>query len=266
MRLTHQASLAHFLLEAQSRVTSLQERQYSLIEMRSRAEDFLKNVSQKLTAPLFFQSSVPSKLPMRICEFIMGKELQTLFRIVGETEDEINLENFIKPKNQDTSAILLPPGYWLRDQWSGCEESFLQSYATAIAAGNSFLFRTGFLSSEFEIYESLLLGFRGISMHATTLDEFQIQFLTEVCRDFKMCLIWLVEDKEVLNRVLKTDAPYLAIFLAPDEKGERNLTVLRALAPKIPNSCPKIAFLPGARPNEMKYAYASGFTCVFGST
>ena len=281
--------MLEFFIEAQSRVTALQQQQFSILEIRAESERAL--LRTPASAPVLSEFVKKNEF-LQIPECVLDAEFRgllsaTTVQVVhaahtahtavapaqnsmpnSDPETQV-LESFattVESSSACAAALLLPPGFWLRQNWSASEEPFLLEYAALLKSRNALFLRTGFLSSEFEIHESVLMGFRGVALQAALLDEFQIQFLTEVGRDYKTCLVWAVESEETLKRVLKTDAPYLGIVALPNEKGERNLGLLQRLAPKIPNTCLKIAFLPGAKAHEINYARAAGFVCVVGSS
>lgn len=76
---------------------------------------------------------------------------------------------------------------------------------------NIFTFRTGFFNHEYELYDSILLGFDGIFIYCQDLDKYKIQYLVEIGRDFHFPIIFIVHNKYELQTLLETDAPYLAI-------------------------------------------------------
>ena len=265
--------LLEFCIEAQRSVTELQQRLFPLPEMRSQSEKYLEKNWLALNTPpagntggavalaKFVKKGNFAQAPECILEPEFFKRMAPKNECPG-MEAVVQSCETTKP---EIAACMLPPGFWLREHWTAHEEPLLLEFAQHLARRNALFLRTGFLSSEFEVHESVLMGFRGIVLYATLLDEFQIQFLTEVCRDFKTCLVWAVDSEETLKRVLKTDAPYLSIAALPNEKGERNLSFLQKMIPKIPNTCPRVAVLPGAKPHEVSYAQAAGYACVVGS-
>jgi hypothetical protein len=112
--------------------------------------------------------------------------------------------------------------------------------------------RTGFLSTEFDVWESIALGFNGLCIHARHLDLFEIQFFTEICRDFKMSLVAIAESRETLSRIIESDCPYVGLWgynvntFAPD------FAALSKMASKVPSTCLKVAFLSGDSHSEVE--------------
>jgi indole-3-glycerol phosphate synthase len=82
-----------------------------------------------------------------------------------------------------------------------------------IKASQEFPIRSGFFQEEYNIYESFLLGYQGLFLYASTLDHYEIQYTQEIARDLQMLLFWVVETKEELSKVQKTDAPLILISL-----------------------------------------------------
>lgn len=57
-------------------------------------------------------------------------------------------------------------------------------------------------------------GFDGCVAQIGELDRPRLQYLTEIARDLRLSLFWLISIQEDLERVLETDAPYVAFYLS----------------------------------------------------
>jgi hypothetical protein len=104
--------------------------------------------------------------------------------------------------------------------------------------------RTGFLSTEFDVLETVALGFQGLCIHARVLDVYEIQLLTEICRDFRITLVAIADSQETLARVLESDCPYAGLWGYDSKSFAPNFSIVSKLSSKVPSSCYRIAFLP----------------------
>ncbi len=151
---------------------------------------------------------------------------------------------FFSPEAEEVGAValFLPPseGILTLDHDSAREwQSFLASMPP-----KALCLRTGFLSTEFDVLESIALGFGGVCIHARLLDVYEIQLLTEICRDFKMTMVAVADSAATLGRILESDCPYVGLWGYDAHSFTPDFGLISKLAPKIPGTCYRVAFLP----------------------
>jgi hypothetical protein len=112
--------------------------------------------------------------------------------------------------------------------------------------------RSGFIQSEYLIYESLLLGFDGVCVHARGLDRYTLQLLLELCRDLGLIFIPLAESRESLEEILETDAPTVGIWSYRARDLQPDWRIFTDLEVHIPKNCQTFVFIP--RPDEKALA------------
>lgn len=124
------------------------------------------------------------------------------------------------------------------------DEQGAQSNVLRELSQNAFVMRYGFFESELDIIESALLGYRGIVFFALRLDVYLLQYLTELCRDFKMSCVLVAESEESLDRILQTDCPYIGLWGRNPGDWQLRWDIFESLASRIPSNCYSFAFAP----------------------
>lgn len=130
---------------------------------------------------------------------------------------------------------------------------------------NSFIFRSGFYSQEYEIYDSILNGFDGLFIFCNDQDKYEIQLLTEIARDYLFTLIFVVSNKKQLNTVLETDAPYIAISSLNPITLKQEIQNLIQLANLVPKTATLMAWTKKIDKNEKKLLSQLGYEVFFES-
>ncbi len=130
---------------------------------------------------------------------------------------------------------------------------------------SSFIFRTGFYSQEYDIYDSILKGFDGLFIYCDKQDVYQIQLLTEIARDYNFTLIFLAQDKKQLNTILETDAPYIAISGINSASLKQENHNLVQLANLVPKTAKLMAWTKKISPEEKKILHHLGYQVFFES-
>ncbi len=178
----------------------------------------------------FFPSDSKSKIQIKIIpHYISSEEYTSLFHI----SPQIDFPE--KEKISEIFAVFSSP---LNEDWKE---------VMACKGDEQFAIRTGFYRDEFEIYQSILMGFQGLTIYVAGLDLFQIQYLTEIARDYLFSLFFVVHNKEELNLVLQTDAPYI-VFSAYKSK---NFSIHTSIFYNLSQFVPKTANLFALAPREV---------------
>lgn len=299
--------LLEFLLNAQQRVTHARMLALGMSEARRQAEELCRLLPPLRRLGEWFLGEKPVCVPQAIPDADFFKLMrpnaaqQASTRtssqesthtssqeglvagavVINEFTVATHWSDFVtglSAQQHGVSAIFLPPGFDSQAALASAPApgmgtaltDFLKNHQEKSLAANHhrLLLRTGVLSHEFEIYESLLLGFGGLVMHAAHLDHFELQYHTEICRDLKMHLILLADSESTLEKILLTDAPYIGIWAYSALDFSSHWRVLQGLAPRIPSTCLKFAFHPepvgaGAQGATQALLGASGYTAIF---
>ncbi|MES2613843.1 MAG: hypothetical protein V4591_00340 [Bdellovibrionota bacterium] len=224
--------LLEFFLAQQEKITQLQLATQSVDEIKIQCEKI--TTYKKNTFSQFLQVSNEIKL---IPHRILDEDYAKLFMKNSDTflDDSLLFAIFTSPLNDSWKEIL------------------------ACKAEDSFAIRTGFYRNEFDIYQSILFGFQGLTIFVSGLDVFQIQYLTEVAREYAFSLFFVVHDKKELNLVLETDAPYI-VFSAFEKKNfSKNTSFLYNLSQFVPKSANLFALAPWEVTKDKKILQELGF-------
>lgn len=211
--------MLEFFLSQQEKITRIQKNSHSIDELKEQCEKIILSKN--------FQSHLPQILDE-------NKELNLIPHFIPD-EDYCHLfQNKKSPFNTEKEklsekifALFSSP---LSDNWKEIMARKGDGY---------FALRTGFYQDEYEIYKSILMGFQGLTIYVTGLDCFQIQYLTEVARDFSFSILFVVHNKDELKLVLETDAPYL-LFSTFEKK---NFSIKSCILYNLSQFVPKTASL-----------------------
>jgi hypothetical protein len=232
--------LLDFFLNARRTVVAEWLQTIPIAELRKIAEE--RFVARKSVAAPFLGDVAQAGKCVNFPEFVFDEEFRSaLHKPVRELSALSDAKG---------CACFLPPDAGILNLEIGATAQAME-FLAAVPSKIPCI-RTGFLSTEFDVWESIALGFNGLCVHARVLDLYEIQLLTEICRDYKTSLIAIADSRETLARVLESDCPYVGLWgynpntFAPDFSG------LSKMAPKVPSTCQKIAFLPGADAAEMQ--------------
>ncbi|BBH52320.1 hypothetical protein [Fluviispira sanaruensis] len=129
----------------------------------------------------------------------------------------------------------------------------------------NFVVRSGFYSSEYDIYESILLGFNGIILYCKGFDKFKIQYFTEIGRDFHFSIFFLILSKQELLTVLETDAPYFPIFGFNPHSFSLDFSLLVNLINLIPKTAEPIAYVGKVSNDKIKFLQDIGYKYIIRS-
>ncbi|APJ04400.1 hypothetical protein [Silvanigrella aquatica] len=180
-------NLLSFFLEQQKKLTLLNSNYFSLSDKRQLAENiFLRNKTK-----YNLNHKIENKKYTLIPNYIHDKDFCSLF------DTEVNIIDF---NNKDDIFCLFT---------SPLHEEWLEKIS--IKHEDSLVLRSGFFTQEYEIYDSIIHGFDGMFIYCYNLDKYQIQYLTEIGREFHFSIIFIIHNKKELQTVLDTDAPYIAI-------------------------------------------------------
>jgi hypothetical protein len=254
-------NLYDFFLDARRSLVTLWQDQLPLSELRQIAEE---RVAERTSGGLPIQylgERLPRGSLTSIPELVLDP---TLARALGRCEPV--LEGLTEHK---AVAAFFPPQFGIMSFFlqEGQEEPgfSLEDFSTLRTAlqPQQQLVRSGFLSSEFDVLESAAFGFHGVTIHARHLDHFQIQYLTELCRDFKMSAVVVVDSEATLARVLETDAPYLGAWGYTARDLTRDFSIFDRLSRKFPSTCVSFAFYPNVTDSDRQLMQGLGFRAVF---
>ena len=203
-------NLLDFFLQTQEKITQIKEKKTPLLEIRRQAQKKSDNN---------FNHSLKTAL----------KKDATAY-IYEDIQDEEYKKIFTKtkaPKSSDSAslAFIFPS----LTSTKNCLESKNRDES-------SFFIKHGFFTQEYEIFEAKKEGFDAITLYVKTLDHYKIQYLTEIGRDYKTSIIFTISDKDDLEKVMKTDCPYLLIFGLNKKTFTQNTHEIFDLMTQIPSN------------------------------
>lgn len=111
-------------------------------------------------------------------------------------------------------------------------------------APEKLIIRTGFFESEADIYETVLAGYRAVTIFARRLDVHQLQLCTEICRDMKVSCILVADSPESFDRVLETDCPYVGLWGFAAKEPTLQVSLFSQCAPNTPKNCISVGIAP----------------------
>ena len=202
--------LLKFLLEQQKKLVENQKQTLPLENIMSQCEPYLSNQNNNKFLHLLTESNT-------ILHHVLDEEYFNLWKVKSK-DGEINVQNekifalFTSPLNENWKEIMATKGDY------------------------QFAIRTGFFQDEYEIYHSILMGFQGLSIYVLGLDVYQVQYLTEIAREYSFSLFFIVHNKDELNIVLQTDAPYIVFSSYEAKNFDLNVSFLYKLSQFVPKS------------------------------
>jgi hypothetical protein len=179
----------------------------------------------------YFQNALRKGSVIGFSEFIYAKELEKIWRL---SDPSVSLQDSL-----DVSF-----SFFADHVGEGIAQELIRPSISTVGIR----MRSGFIQSEYLIYESLLLGFDGVCVHARGLDRYTLQFLLELCRDLGLIFIPLAESRESLIEILETDAPTVGIWTYRARDLQPDWSVFTGLESHIPKNCQTFVFMP--RPDE----------------
>lgn len=214
--------LLDFFLQNQVKISTTEEQIISIEKARSKCQEFLSSQEQNSSFSHFMRDCSDFK---KVPHFISDTEYQPIF---GKNYQDISVQSAFQ---NDVFAI-----------WTCAWNENWKEYLSC-KTSSQISIRTGFFQQEWDIYASLLMGFQALTIYTTGLDHFQIQYLTEVGRDYGMAILFVVHNEIELRVVLETDAPYILVSSLHPKNFSHNPQPLIQLSPHIPKTMK--AFLLG---------------------
>jgi hypothetical protein len=238
-------NILEFFLNQQKKLTELQLNDCNLSDKKKLTDNyFLRNqikvnFEHKLEQINKKNSSQTSIIP----HYILDPEFCTLFHLKQEQQENIQKEEMY--------CLFTSP---LHEEWIE---------TISIKYEDSMILRSGFFNQEYEIYDSILNGFDGMFIYCQGLDKYQIQLLTETAREYHFTLIFILHNKNELNTILDTDAPYFAVSGFKANNFDIDLTLFIQLANHIPKTANLMAWAPKLDDNKKKLLGNFGYKVVF---
>jgi hypothetical protein len=229
---TEKEGLLDFFLKARRALVEQWSRELPISELRALATE---NLEQRKLQPSRYLSDVfASKKCTPIPEFVFDCDFQVPLKRAPRKATAL-------PEN-GACALFLPPEqglFSLEEESSRTWKEFLNGLSST-----QICLRTGFLSTEFDVLETVALGFQGLCVHARVLDVYEIQLLTEICRDYRITLVAIADSQEALARVLESDCPYAGLWGYDSKSFAPSFSLVSKLSSKVPSTCYRMAFLP----------------------
>lgn len=236
MARSKEEGLLDFFLSARRTLVREWLREVSISEIRKIAEERFEK--RKHFPSLYLGDCIEKKQVLRVPEALFDSEFAApLGRSVGLAH---------LPLEPKATALFLPPEQGIFSFAQNASDGKINDWREFLESlpASSICIRTGFLTTEFDVLETAALGFHGLCVHARMLDVYEIQLLTEICRDFRMTLVAIADSPQAVARVLESDCPYIGLWGYDSQTFEPLLGSLSRLTPKIPSSCYRVAFLP----------------------
>lgn len=219
--------LLNFLIESQKNITQQEKELQPIEDLKIQCDKIISNKKFIPALPQILAASTEERI---IRHHILDPEYFNLFHCMKERKF------FQQEKISDNIFALFT---------SPLDESWKESMACL--GDEQFAIRTGFFQDEYEIFKSILMGFHALTIYVTGLDYFQIQYLTEIARDYLFSLFFVIHSKEELNTILETDAPYF-VFSTYQKK---NFTVNPSLLYNLSQFVPRTANLFALGPSNL---------------
>lgn len=181
-------NLLDFFIQSQEKITHIKDKRRSLLEIREHAFKETENTSYLIKS---LKTALEDQACHSIYEDILDRDYKKLFNKINASYS-----------NSSNSFSCI---------FTALTE--FQSYQVNKEKQNTdFAIKHGFFTQEYDIYEAKIEGFDAITIYVKPLDHFKIQYLTEIGRDYKISIIFTICDTQDLEKVMKTDCPYLMIF------------------------------------------------------
>lgn len=244
-------NILNFFLEQQKKLTYLQMEKCSLSEKRTLVDHYILRNKLKLNfehkmEQLHQQNTLATQShfnPLSIPHYILDQDFCNLFHTKYKDHENIQKE--------EVYCLFTSP---LHEEW---RETISIKYE------GSMIFRTGFFSEEYEIYDSILHGFNGLFLYCQGLDKYQIQYLTEIAREYHFTLIFLIHNKNELQALLETDAPYLAISGYKAHNFEFDPSIFFQLSNLVPQTASLMAWTGKLENVKKSLLYQIGYQVIF---
>ena len=229
-----------FFIEQQKKITNLQKHHLSITDIRKKTDEcFNKNLIDT-SFSFKIEQKINTSSSITIPNYISDEDFSNLF----QTERDFNAIN----TSEDLFCLFTSP---ISIEWKEYKSN------------NSFVFRSGFYTEEYEIYESIIQGFNGLVLYCYSHDVYEIQLLTEIAREYKFTLIFLIHDKKQLFTVLESDAPYIAVSGINSNNFKNDIQNLIKLVSFIPSTARKIAWINKLDPKEKVILQQVGYEIFF---
>lgn len=215
-------NILKFLLEQQNNINSIFYKNQNVFDLREKCEHHLSLKKRNHLFSNYFKNIKETDEIKIINNYIFDKNYLNLIDSKEKAPIESNLECIF--------------GLFTSQLCKKWQEHLI------LKGDNYFAIRTGFFSNELDIYDSILNNFDGIALFVSGKDSYQIQYLTEIGRDFSFPIIFIAQNKQEVLSILNTDAPYFAIFGFEQENLSPNLKQVLSLYNLFPKTTYPIAF------------------------
>lgn len=238
-------NILNFFLEQQKKLTHLQMNECSLYNKKKLADNYFLRNKFKLNFNHKIEQKQEKKIlnSLFIPHYILDQDFCNLFHTKHKVHENIQKEDiyclFTSPLNED----------WLE--------------TISIKYEDSMILRTGFFNEEYEIYDSILHGFDGMFIYCQGLDKYKIQYLTETAREYHFTLIFIIHNKNELQTLLETDAPYLAISSYKANNFELDISIFFQLSNLIPKTANLMAWSGKLEDDKKLLLNSIGYKVVF---
>lgn len=143
-----------------------------------------------------------------------------------------------------------------------CVATFEEIYPI-VRSGRVLAIQFGFFTHESDVLQSRICGFDAITIHADVLDLFEMQYIVEVCRDYRMSCILVVSNRNSLENALQTDCPYIAIWAYLSESFAFDNTFASDSVNRFPSACTPILFAPSLQQLQLQAMHKQGYKLIF---
>ena len=200
-------------------------------------------------------------------DFLLEKQ-----RVISVKEEEEGYK--FPPPSSSSSLVLVEPWleipHWVCSEdfypfWKSQEPRAIPSHKAACffhipgvflpPPAGIFNIQSGFFSCEWDIQRAAALGYQGLFFFARGQDYFKLQLCTEIARDLQISLIFIVTAYEELTEILKTDAPYLALW----GYGTNGVSFLFKAISKVPQSAGCWALAPPLKSKQVELIKKQGY-------
>ena len=222
-----------FLLESQAKMTIAQKQVCLLDEIKEECLNLIANKKNKSSFSQIIETQDKLKI---IPHYIPDEEYAFLFKENKKKSSILSSSHLSSPGLQMSSPGLT--GGSIENVFALFTSPLNQNWQEAMTCqgDEQFAIRTGFYQDEFDIYQSILMGFQGLTIYVSGLDVFQLQYLTEVARDYSFSLFFVLHNKQELNLILQTDAPYLVFSVFQKKDFSIQNSLLYNLSQFVPKS------------------------------
>jgi indole-3-glycerol phosphate synthase len=127
-----------------------------------------------------------------------------------------------------------------------------------------YIFRSGFLFDEAEVYETAAMGFDGALLHVGFLDVHKIQLFTEIGRELGIYTVWVCGDENEVSKVLETDSPYIGISTRFHVELKNETKAIQELTALLPRNVSPWVLLSELSASRLNFVTSEGFGYVCG--